>query len=251
MLTGAAIGRWRCMMSERLDALEQRILEEAGWDFVLEQESGRLTVRGTVDTEAERQSALRLVAEHAPGLSLQDELYVTGISIEPDPAAGEVVFGEDEDLPAEQRGRPSVEAGDFQDEPAVTVGYIASGPSAALDDDVVGEGDRVFSPPTDPVGTNTEVIGGLQASSMDSVEVERSSDGTLGDEAIADAIRREIREDAATTALEIAVDVNQGVVRLRGSVEDLEDAENVEEVAFRVPGVADVIDELRIESMSR
>src|ERR687895_781701 len=60
--------------------------------------------------------------------------------------------------------------------------------------------------PTDMHG-NPRVLGGFSSSSMESIEVERSSDGTLGDEAIAEAILRELREDAATTGLQIEVEV--------------------------------------------
>ena len=68
-----------------------------------------------------------------------------------------------------------------------------------------------------------------------------------GDEAIADAIRRELREDSSTTALEITVDVFRGVARLRGKVADLADAENAEAVASMVPGVREVREELKVD----
>jgi hypothetical protein len=41
-------------------------------------------------------------------------------------------------------------------------------------------------------------------------------DGRPGDEAIADAVRRELREDATTTSLEAEVLVHAGGVHLRG-----------------------------------
>jgi osmotically-inducible protein OsmY len=124
--------------------------------------------------------------------------------------------------------------------------------SAGVDADE--EVDTAYSPPTDPVITtdargNARVLGGFSESSMDSVEVAQSSDGTLGDEAIAEAILRELREDAATTALEIAVSVREGVARLRGRVADVSDAENAEEVASRVPGVVEVMEELSVEAV--
>ena len=111
-----------------------------------------------------------------------------------------------------------------------------------------------YSPPIDPVVTtdqhgNTQVLGGFSSSSMESIAVERSSDGTLGDEAIAEAILRELREDAATTALRIEVQVENGVARLRGTVTDIVDSESVEEVAARVPGVTEVIDELTVSTV--
>ena len=116
------------------------------------------------------------------------------------------------------------------------------------------EEDTAYSPPTDPVVTtdahgNTRVLGGFSGSSMDSIAVERSSDGTLGDEAIAEAILRELREDAATTSLEIEVTVREGVARLRGRVADVVDAENAEEVAARVPGVVEVVEDLTVEAV--
>jgi len=90
-----------------------------------------------------------------------------------------------------------------------------------------------YFPPTDPV-TST---GGPPP---------RSSDGTIGDEALAARIRRELREDSATTHLVLDVEVADKVVTLRGTVDDLTDTDNALEVAGRVPGVEDVIDEMEI-----
>ena len=120
--------------------------------------------------------------------------------------------------------------------------------------DLDEEQDTAYSPPIDPVITtdqhgNARVLGGFSSSSMESIEVERSSDGTLGDEAIAEAILRELREDATTTALRVDVQVREGVVRLRGSVADVIDSQNAEEVAARVPGVVEVVDELKLTSV--
>lgn len=125
----------------------------------------------------------------------------------------------------------------------------AAGPSSSADDPVA-DGDQVYVPPSDPVVTTNdtgrvEVLGGFAADSMDSVGVARSaSDASLGDEAIEDAIRRELREDSTTTDLNIQVLVRRGVARLRGTVDDLDDAENAESVAARVPGVVEVVEEL-------
>ena len=120
--------------------------------------------------------------------------------------------------------------------------------------DLDEEEDTSYSPPIDPVVTtdqhgNTRVLGGFSSSSMESVAVERSADGTLGDEAIAEAIVRELREDAATTALRIDVRVVNGVAHLRGAVTDIIDSENAEEVAARVPGVTEVVDELTVSTL--
>jgi osmotically-inducible protein OsmY len=115
-------------------------------------------------------------------------------------------------------------------------------------DDDISEGDEAYVPPVDPVRRRDgDFLGGFSASSLDSVAVPHSaSDGQPGDEAIAETLRRELLEDAATTDLEVQVSVSQGIVRLRGAVPTLDDAESVEEVAFRIEGVIDVLDELEI-----
>jgi osmotically-inducible protein OsmY len=71
-----------------------------------------------------------------------------------------------------------------------------------------------------------------------------ATDSTLDDEGLLEAVRRELREDAATTALNIEVEVWDRVAHLRGVVAGPEDAEAAEEVAARVPGVGEVADDL-------
>lgn len=233
--------------------LERTITDTVGVPVTLERDGGRLVVTAFVSHEEMRDAILDLARDAAGALDVEDNIDVTDVLA--GETAGLVIS--DQDLQGGPGGTPgfeeeSLEAGDFQDQSRdtnLTDGWSASGPTSAMDEDLVSEGDAVFVPPTDPVGTSREVIGGLQLSSMDSIEVARSSDGTLGDEAIADAIRRELREDSATTALEVDVDVYRGIARLRGLVQDLDDAENAEEVAARVPGVIEVREELDVESM--
>ncbi|HEU0166890.1 MAG TPA: BON domain-containing protein, partial [Chloroflexota bacterium] len=71
--------------------------------------------------------------------------------------------------------------------------------------------------------------------------------GGVGDEALADTIRRELRQDAATTGLRVEVFVEDGVAHLRGHVADMDDVTSVEEVGGRVPGVAEVVEELELD----
>lgn len=68
----------------------------------------------------------------------------------------------------------------------------------------------------------------------------------IEDDSLSARVRRALLEDSATTALAIDVEVNDGVVTLRGRVDDLSDTDNALEVAGRVPGVVDVVDELEI-----
>ena len=57
---------------------------------------------------------------------------------------------------------------------------------------------------------------------------------------------RELREDASTTALELTVEVHEGVATLLGTVAGPEDADAAETVVARVPGVMDVVDLLDV-----
>jgi osmotically-inducible protein OsmY len=112
-----------------------------------------------------------------------------------------------------------------------------------------------FVPPTDPVvrpaperEEGYDVVGGFAATSMDSATegAESVSSVVRGDEAIADDVRRELREDSLTTDLEIRVVVRRGVVYLYGAVATLDDAVAAEEVASRVPGVMEVREKLEV-----
>ena len=77
---------------------------------------------------------------------------------------------------------------------------------------------------------------------------ERSSDGRIGDEALADAVRDALALDASTAELSLNVEVKDAVVHLRGTVAGPEDGENAEAVAAAVRGVVDVADETELEA---
>ena len=117
------------------------------------------------------------------------------------------------------------------------------------------EPDTTFFAPVDPVLTvgasgDTEVLGGFSPTSLDGEYVDRSAEDNIpGDEALADAVRAALRADAATTDLNVRVQVARGIARLRGRVASLEDAENAEAVASDVPGVNDVIEEIDVDGM--
>ena len=108
-----------------------------------------------------------------------------------------------------------------------------------------------YFPPTDPVidaGSEPRVLGGFEPTSMsdDPSRPPRAESGGVPDEALAARVRRELREDAATTQLRLHVEVRAGIVTLRGTVDDLADSDNALEVAGRVSGVVDVVDELEM-----
>jgi len=127
---------------------------------------------------------------------------------------------------------------DFTDQP------LSTDAQAVVED---GDGSEVFFPPTDPVlrpGAHgePEIAGGFSPTAEPPAP-ERSSDGGVGDEAIADAVRDALALDASTADLRLQVEVERAVVHLRGTVPGPEDGENAEAVASAVPGVTEVADE--------
>jgi osmotically-inducible protein OsmY len=239
-------------MSALTAEIERALEEQANLHIAVEEDGDKLVLTGHVDTEDERSTALDIVAEVAGGYEIDDNIDVTvGLPKETElgtlEEGGAGMFPDAEaNLEGEEE---AIEPGDFTDQPVMQYGDYAAGPSSAFEEDEASEGDETFVPPTDPVGTDREVIGGLATTSMDDLSVERSSDGRLGDEAIRDAILRELREDAATTDLNLEVEVEEGLVTLRGTVQSLDDVESAEEVAARVPGVIEVNEELDVEDL--
>ncbi|HEV7664949.1 MAG TPA: BON domain-containing protein [Chloroflexota bacterium] len=224
-------------------------LAEAGLQVAVEFSEGALILSGVVDTEEARQAAADIATQIAPNLQVDNQIEVetllpTDIDhfVSEEPSA-ELLDSEDEIVASGGELEPDFER------PVVTDPVEIVGPDSDGADDIAQSGE-VYTPPDDPVVTTdahgrTQVLGGFDSSSDDN-EVDTSSDGRVGDEALADAVRRELREDAATTDLRILVVVRNGVVHLRGQVEDLDDADNAEDVASRVPGVREVVEELEV-----
>jgi hypothetical protein len=167
------------------------------------------------------------------GQAAEDLLTLTG-----QPATGaEDVLSLDPDL-LEDSDEP-----DFQDDVGTTDVMLA-----------VEEG-VTYIPPMDPVVSSDadeeedlEVVGGFAS---DSLEAPLAQDQVpprvrRNDDELAEAVARALRADSYTTDLNIDVEVEDGVVYLRGQVTSLEDIEQAEEVAGRVPGVEDVEEELEI-----
>lgn len=120
---------------------------------------------------------------------------------------------------------------------------------ADMRDEEAAEGGEPYFAPTDPVlnDRGRELIGGFEGTSMDDVAVEPSTiDDEPGDEALAEAVRRELREDALTSHLHLAVEVKRGTAFIRGTADDLEDGDSAAEVASRVPGVQRVVTDIEV-----
>ena len=224
--------------------VEREIRRTAGLNILVEQRGDVLVLTGVVDSAEARQAAEDVAVACAPSLYVQNDLDVeTELPVDvADFQAGESIAELADDVADLAIGNGQLEA-DFTDQPLETSGLEAD-----------AEGEPAFAP-VDPVITVNEhgvprVLGGFSSDSMASVEVEASAeDAVPGDEALAEAVRRELKEDAATTSLAVDVFVRRGVVHLRGCVGGMEDVDNAEGVAERVPGVREVVDELEVPTI--
>jgi len=222
--------------------IAQQIALRAGVTVLVDEENGVIRLSGRVDSEAARRAAEEIAAYIAAEHRIENDLEVEEVLPE---VVEEPGMGAAEHVQLE----PS-----FTDQPLLTDAPSAAGSEVSAEE-AASAGEGVYFPPTDPVvrlnahGRPT-ILGGFAATSLDEVEVEQSTEEAVpGDEALAEAIRRELREDAATTDLEIAVVVRRGVAYLRGRVPGPEDAENAEYVASQVPGVRAVVDELEVAAL--
>ncbi len=239
--------------------IQQRLAEQADIHIVVAQQQDVLLLSGRVRSAEERQIAEQIVSRMAPDQRIENNLDVERFLPMGSEGNGALIQDEvsDDEIPVsltgfEQEG-VEIEA-DTSRLPLETNEINVVDPDVR-DDDEPEEPEPAFFPSTDPVITanaqgTIDVLGGFAASSTNGIHVKHSAeDDRPGDEALADAIRRELREDALTTDLSIDVEVLAGVARLRGTVPDLTDAENAEEVANRIAEVREVIDDLTISSM--
>lgn len=121
-------------------------------------------------------------------------------------------------------------------------------PGAIDPAEAVEEAEPYF-PPTDPVVRQgpmgeTQIAGGFGTGEVPETPSHAVTRDVPSDEALEDAIHRQLRLDASTAHLQLHADALQGIVRLQGSVDDEADAENALAIAGDVPGVVEVIDEL-------
>jgi osmotically-inducible protein OsmY len=239
------------MTDQELTTRITKTLEAAGIYIDAERDNGTITLAGAVDSDENRQAALDVAnAVAGPvGLTVNDQLEV--MTVIPDDAFDERDQGASEFELADSLAPSDV---DDDSEPGLELEPDFTGDigttNARL---VVEEGDTYF-PPTDPVvrpvddgEEQLEIVGGFEATAMDD---EMSSPGIVrarNDDELADAVHRELISDASTTDLGVRVAAVEGTVILTGSVPSLDDAENAEAVASRVPGVVEVREELTIE----
>jgi len=245
-------------MSEQPRSLEQRLerqLAETGLQVTVERSDGALVLTGIVSSEESRQAAEDIVTQAAPDARIDNQIDVESVlPTDIDEFVGDEPTAEMADSIGDIRIAGGELDPDFTDQPGLSDPTAAAGAESSNPEDPAESGE-VYTPPIDPVVTTdahgaARVLGGFELDSAEDVEVEPSAmDRAPGDEALADAIRRELAEDASTTDLAIFVAVRNGVAHLRGQVADLDDADNAEAVAARVPGVRDVVEELEVSGL--
>jgi hypothetical protein len=232
----------------------QRLLDEARIPVAVIVEDGVARLIGAVSSARMRQAAIDLASADREIKRVEDEMDEEVVSpdsvSEPDDDDDEFSYVDEltttDEVPDEEV--------DFQydDEPSDDV---------TLDYSKVYEDRETFFPPIDPVvepernSPDLEMVGGFQPEATDDTDEDEdeafaesiplSADERLivrDDEDIRDDVLRELREDALTTDFELDVEVRRGVVYLRGYLPTIDDAENAQAVAARVPGVVDVED---------
>jgi hypothetical protein len=138
-----------------------------------------------------------------------------------------------------------------------------SGPAGTTDPRLSAEEGVPYFPPTDPVvhtqdalgdddDEGVEIVGGFAETAMDEDDDPATVFPSIDDD-LAEAVMRELRQDAATAdlATRIRVSARGGIVLLTGQVETIEDSDEVAGVAERVDGVAEVREELEVALVPR
>jgi osmotically-inducible protein OsmY len=232
----------------------EQVLASAGIEVAIEESRDGLVLTGLISSEREREAAHDIVLSLAPDKRVIDNLEI--LEVLPENLSGmslsEAAAGDFPAATSQLSDDEAIEPVDFTDQDILENPIHAAGPTDVDTDEDISEGEEAYVPPTDPpVTPDAEFLNGFQITAMDddSTDVERSSDGSIGDEALIDAVKRELAEDASTTDLDVGVSVRNGVVRVRGRVPTLTDAENVLAVAERVPGAVEVIDALEVETV--
>ena len=219
---------------------------------------GTIVLSGNVGSQSARDTAERIATSLAPGKRIENGIEVqSSVTEDINWLRGQ---HEEQQNPSEPVVGPDTMLTDTGVAASVLDQPLETDETDVVDDTVADleppvEPDPAYFAPTDPVTGpdehgNLTVVGGWTPTSDAEITVNPSYEDNLpGDEALAEAVERELHEDAQTTALSLDVSVEQGVVHLRGRVDGLEDAEAAQDVASRVPGVVDVVDETQITSL--
>lgn len=236
-----------------LDQLD-RTLESAGIHLASEIRDGALVLSGAVIEPEDRQAALDVA--HALvdslGLAIEDAIEFMDEEVETTlrDSGGDPVIAFDQDAMRET----IVEGTDG----AIEIEPDFAGDVGTTDSRLAVEEGVPYFPPTDPVirtesaisdedAEGIEVEGGFAETAMDEDDDPATVFPSIDDD-LAEAVMRELRQDAITADLvsRIRVTARGGIVTLIGRVETLEDADEAAGVAERVDGVVEVREELDV-----
>lgn len=241
------------------DTLGQRIMEaiqqQTGKRIVAAATDDRVILSGIVPNHHLRDHIGTIAASLAGDLWIENEIEVENTlppGTDAFPSADRSATGWD----------PNITQNEYvsNNDPDSMAQPLDSNPDDVPDDTVYDaldapEPEPVFFPPTDPVIVpgargDAAVVNGFAPTADDDVRLDDSTlDGAPGDEALADAITQELHRDATTSQLDITVTVIDGVAHLTGTVHDMEDVTNAEDVAGRIPGIREVVEDLDIAQL--
>ena len=126
------------------------------------------------------------------------------------------------------------------------------------DPTVAAEEGMTYVPPTDPPivpsagPQDAEVAAGFGATSMEEpYDGDHHATSLTAEDEVTARVREALRADAATSeyADRVGIETDGRTVVLRGTVRDVDDTDNLVEVASRVSGVVEVRDELEVEGL--
>ncbi len=238
--------------------VERVLADEAGIYADVRLTDGVLYINGLVESDDQRDAATDLAERVAGTIRVQNDLdveeFAVGASTTPDPQtlAADTTYQMLEIDRGAASEREAVEP-DFNEPIPAVGGDMTTDAMVAVEEGIP------YMPPTDPVirpasdDQRLEVVGGFGETSMeefpDQAATTALGDAPPGDEDIRSQVLEALATDAMTIDLDINVAVRNGVVRLRGRVPTLDDAEAAEEVAGRVPDVVEVLEELEVAAL--
>src|SRR3954469_15077208 len=125
--------------------------------------------------------------------------------------------------------------------------------------DVAAEEGEAWVPPVDPpviadadAPEGVTVAAGFGATAMDEpFDADHHTSFLPGDDEVSARVREALLADARTSRLadQLGIETEAGTVTVRGTVDDLDDGDLIEEVASMVTGVAEVIDETEVPGL--
>jgi hypothetical protein len=236
-----------------LDQLD-RTLESAGIHLASEIRDGALILSGEAIEPEDHQAALDVAHAMVDSLGLVVEDAIEDMDEEAEStfrdSGGDEVVAYDQD--AMRDAITSGADGPLEVDPDFT------GDVGTTDSQLSAQEAVPYFPPTDPVVRTQDalgdvddeaiaIVGGFAETAMDEDDDPATVYPSMDDD-LAEAVMRELRQDAATADLSstIRVSTRGGVVLLTGRVETMQDAEEAAAVADRVDGVVEVREELEV-----